>query len=373
MSVLFKLLGVFIRQDDKMILFNSYGGKKYDDSPKTIFEYMIMDHRFDEYKLVWAFREPDKILMPDRAVIIKSDSLKFFVTALKAKMWVTNSSMERGLDFKKKDTICLNTWHGTPIKTMGIDINEGNQSFKSKLLVRADVMLAQSQYDINVFSHAFMLPQSVFKMIGLPRNDILLNHTKNDINRIRNVLGIAEDKTVLLYAPTFREYTKGKRKEVVLDVPINLQYWQDTLGEKYIILFRAHYEVAKHMDLKNYSLFLDVSSYQDLNDLIIVSDALISDYSSIFFDYSITHKPMFCFAYDYDEYLRNRGMYLDLKIELPCVIHRNEDSLLNEIQSMHEHYDSFCKKTMEFQKKYVMEYGNATEKCCNLIMDELCR
>ncbi|MBR2547998.1 MAG: CDP-glycerol glycerophosphotransferase family protein [Eubacterium sp.] len=371
MSALLRLLGVFVGQDDKMILFNSYGGKKYNDSPKEIYEYMLSDHRFDGYKFVWAVQEPDKESVPGRALIIKTDSFRYFVTALRAKMWVTNSSMERGLDFKKKGTVCFNTWHGTPIKSMGIDINDGNQSFKSKSLVRADIMLAQSQYDIIVFTHAFKLPQSVFKMIGLPRNDNLLKYKENDICRIRKDLGITENKTVILYAPTFREYTKGKSKEVILDIPIDCKYWQEVLGEKFIVLFRAHYEAAEHVDVSKYPLFIDVSDYQNLSDLIIASDALISDYSSVFFDYSITHKPMFCFAYDYDEYLHKRGMYLDLETEMPFIVHRDEATLINELRIMHEHYESFCEKTTAFQEKYVTVYGQATERSCDLISDVL--
>ncbi|MBQ7435809.1 MAG: CDP-glycerol glycerophosphotransferase family protein [Oscillospiraceae bacterium] len=82
------------------------------------------------------------------------------------------------------------------------------------------------------------------------------------------------------------------------------------------------------MNVDGYSMFLDMSSYPDLNELMIVADALISDYSSIYFDFSVTHKPMYCYAYDYDRYMSNRGMYLNLKDELPCVIHQDEDDLI---------------------------------------------
>ena len=109
---------------------------------------------------------------------------------------------------------------------------------------------------------------------------------------IKEKLGIDKDKVVLLYAPTFREYTKGTSNEVVLNVPMDLKRWQEKLGDKYVVLFRAHYEVAKHMKVDGYPMFLDMSSYPDLNELMIVADALISDYSSIYFDYSVMHKPM---------------------------------------------------------------------------------
>ena len=367
MSGILKLIGLFIRTDDKLILFNSYGGKKYDDSPRAIYEQMLKDDRFIDCRFMWAIQEPDKIKVTGRADVVRADSFRYFVAALRARVWVTNSSMERGLDFKKKNTVCFNSWHGSAIKVMGIDIKDENQSFKSKVLVRADIMLAQSQYDIDTFSHAFQLPVNNFRMTGLPRNDILTNHTKNDVERIKEKLGIDKNKVVLLYAPTFREYTKGTSNEVVLRVPMNLQHWQNVLGDEYIVLFRAHYEVAKHMKIDGYSMFLDMSSYPDLNELMIISDALISDYSSIYFDFSVTHKPMYCFAYDYEEYMANRGMYLSLKDELPCGIHQDENGLIEELLQFRKTKEEMQKRTAEFQKKYVTECGHGAEKSCEII------
>lgn len=373
MSSILKLIGLFIKTDDKLILFNSYGGKKFDDSPRAIYEQMLEDKRFDDCRLVWAIQEPDKVKVSGRAEVVKADSFPYFTTALKARVWVTNSSMERGLDFKKNATLCFNTWHGSAIKVMGIDIKDENQSFKSKVLIRADIMLAQSQYDVDIFSHAFQLPVSCFRMTGLPRNDVLANYTQNDVDSIKEKLGIDKDKVVLLYAPTFREYTKGTSNEVVLNVPMDLERWQEKLGDKYVVLFRAHYEVAKHMKVDGYPMFLDMSSYPDLNELMIVADALISDYSSIYFDFSVTHKPTYCFAYDYDEYMANRGMYLNLKDELPCEIHRNEDSLIKELLRIGQTAAEKKKQTELFQKKFVTECGYGAVKSCDIITNILKR
>ena len=362
-SSILKVLGFFVKTEEKLILFNSYGGKKMDDSPKAIYDAMCNDERFNMYRMVWALQEP-KLYKERNIESVKCDTLKFFILALKAKVWVTNSSIERGLSFKKKSTICFNTWHGTTIKKMGNDIQDDNLSFRGMNHVSADVMLAQSQYDINIFSQAFEIPKERFYCIGLPRNDILVNYKREDALLVRKKLGIPEDKKILLYAPTFREYTTGKEKEVILHIPISLDYWQQRLEKEYVVLFRAHYEVAKHMDVSGYSAFIDVSSYHCLNDLMIVSDALISDYSSIFFDYSIMHKPMYCFAYDYEEYIENRGMYLDLKKELPCVMHKEEESLIDEIVN---NTNNNLEKIKIFQNKYVAECGDAARKSCDIL------
>lgn len=361
-----RLLGKFIKTDDKLILFNSFGGRKYDDSPKAIYEEMKMDPRFENYRLVWALQDPKKSDYDGE--VVRCDTLPFFKTALAAKVWITNSSMERGLKFKKARTLYFNTWHGTAIKKMGADIAETNTSFKASLS-KEDIMLAQSQYDVDIFSRVFNIPRERFRIIGLPRNDELVHYSNDRVEAVKKKLGIMNGKKVLLYAPTFREYEKDGNKQVVLNVPIDLKKWQEKLSEEYVVLFRAHYEVAKHMKLDGASMFIDVSTYPVLADLMIVSDALISDYSSISFDYSVMHKPIYCFAYDYDEYVSHRGMYLDLSKELPCLIHRNEDDLIDDI--LNNDPNRFMQRVVEFQNKYVTENGTAAKKSCDEIAKQL--
>lgn len=367
MSALLRLLGLLVGSDDRLILFNSYGGKHYDDSPRAIYERMLSDARFRDYRLVWALQDPGHISVPGGGRVIRTDSLQYFVTALRARVWVTNSSMERGLDFKKRRTLCFNTWHGSAIKRMGTDIGRDNLSFRSRVLVRADLMCAQSRYDVDIFTRAFRLPASRFQMTGLPRNDRLAAVAQAQVDAIRARLGIESGRIVLLYAPTFREYARSTSNELVLDIPMDLRRWQETLGERFVVLFRAHYEVSRHMKADGFPLFRDVSDYPDLNDLMIASDALISDYSSIYIDYSIMHKPMYCFAYDYQEYMEKRGMYIDLRDELPCAIHRNEDSLIRQLLRFDDERAELSRKAEQFQRKYVEECGHGAEKCCDII------
>ena len=129
---LINIISVFVKTDKELILFNSFAGRKFDDSPKAIFEAMKKDERFRGYKIVWAFHNPDDFSV-EGAVKLKTDGMKYFITALQSGVWITNSSVERGLKFKKDSTFYFNTWHGTPIKLMGKDISSDNQSFKASL------------------------------------------------------------------------------------------------------------------------------------------------------------------------------------------------------------------------------------------------
>lgn len=218
LNFIINFLKLFVKKDDKLILFNSFGGRKYDDSPKEIFENMVSDFRFEDYKFVWAFDNPEKFDVKN-AKKIKTDSLVYFITALKARCWITNSSVERGLNFKQKHTYYFNTWHGTPIKKMGTDISTVNTSFRSKKNQLVDNMTAQGDYEAQIFSNVFNVAKEKFLLCGLPRNDILSKYDLEDKEKIKRKLGIPLNKKVILYAPTFREYKKDSANNCLLYPP----------------------------------------------------------------------------------------------------------------------------------------------------------
>lgn len=362
MSVAINGLKLIVKPDDKLILFNSFAGRKYDDSPKAIYEAMRKDPRFKDYHFVWAFHQPEKFTVKG-AKKIKTDGLKYFITALKARVWVTNSSVERGLNFKGKNTFYLNTWHGSPIKKMGTDIAKDNQSFGAKGKNKTDVMNTQSEFEAAIFSKCFGIPRNHFLKVGLPRNDELADYTEERRNEIRKKLALPADKKVILYCPTFREYERDENLGVILAPPIDLKKWQSKLGEHFVLLFRAHYEVSKVMDIEENGFVKNVTDYLSLNELMIASDILISDYSSIFFDYSIMDKPMLHFTYDYDKYEEKRGMYFDIRDYLSG--ESNEDDLIRLLLN----YNKFeeLSKTQMFRNKYVNYYGEAAVRTVDCI------
>lgn len=365
-SAAVKILRIFVKKSPFLIVFSSYGGRKYDDSPKCIYELMIKDSRFDGYRIIWAFMKPDEFIIP-RGEKVKTDTLSYYVALLKARCWITNSTMERGLSFKGDKTFYFNTWHGTPIKLMGGDIKKDNKSFRSKAKkCTYDVFCAQSKYDAEIFKRSFNIPDDVIKIIGLPRNDGLNNTIKKSILiSIKADLGINSDKKIILYAPTFREYKKDDNNNCIIAPPVHLEKWKDTLSEKYILLFRAHYEVLKVFNITNDDFVFDVSAYPVLNNLIAIADVLISDYSSLYFDFAITGKPMLCFAYDYDEYVAKRGLYFDIRKALDCMGMDTEDSIIEELISI----DVEKRKAISraFRDKYVSSFGNATKQSIDLI------
>lgn len=367
-SFLLNVLKIFVRSQDNLILFVSFGGKKFDDSPKAIYEAMLKDKRFQDFEFVWAFQNPEKFSLP-RGRIIKTDTFQYFVTAIKARCWITNSSIERGLGFTGKKTFFYNTWHGTPIKKMGTDIDDTNTSFRSKNTWNMDVLTCQGKYEAEIFSRVFEIEAGKCIVCGLPRNDVLANVSSEQKKEIRDKLGIPEDKKAILYAPTFREYEKNESLKCIFQAPLSFSKWKEKLGEEYVVLLRVHYEALQDMDLSGQKGFVyDVSSYPYLNDLMIASDLLISDYSSIFFDYAILEQPMICYTYDYEEYTKNRGMYFDIRKELPGGS-VTEEQLLALVKSFPK--EEVLNQVRAFRDKYVECYGKATETSLNIILDSI--
>lgn len=372
-NIFFRFLGFFLKPDHDSILFVSFGGKKFDDSPKAIYEYMINNTQTDHLKYFWAFLEPDKIEIPVGQKI-RIDTVAYFKVALKSRIWVTNSEVGRGLKFKNKKTFCLNTWHGTPIKKIGSDAHniDLDSGFGSRDASNADIVLAQGEFDANILARLFNIDRDKVKVFGLPRNDVLAINDPQIKSTIKNKLGIEEDKKVILYAPTFREFDRDSKLNSLIAPPIDIDLWQKKLGDRYVILFRAHYETVKilNINFNQYEGFLyNMSNYPILNDLMLASDLLISDYSSVFFDYSILGRPMLCFAYDYDLYFDNRGLYIDIQTELPGGVIKTEDELISKIMNVDT--EALCYETIQFRNKYLESYGKATELSVNLIIKEL--
>lgn len=353
-SSILKFIGIFIKTNDKIILFNSYGGKKYDDSPKNIYEYIKKNNKYKEYKCYWVFDEPNKFKDKDLK-IIKNNSVKFFLIALKAKYWITNSSLERGLKFKKKNTIYINTWHGSTIKKLGQDMHTKVYQFN---VSKPNVIYAQSKYDIKTLSKAFNYDENIFALSGLPRNDELLDIKEKEILKIKKNLNINPTKKIILYAPTFREFDYDSNG-CILAPPINLEKWEKELSKDYCLLFRAHYEVNKVLNIKTNNFIFNVTNYPNLNELLKISDILISDYSSIIIDYSILERPIYAYAYDYEKYKEKRGLYINIEEEYPNGIQKTEKELIKEIKNCN--FKEQKNKTKKFKEKYVEEYGNATK------------
>lgn len=369
-SLLLHFVGLFVKTDSNLILFISYGGQKYDDSPRVVYEYLQKNPISPAHRYVWAFIEPEQF--PQVSDKVRVDTFSYYLTALRAGIWITNSSASRGLKFKKKQTKNYLFQHGMAgIKKIGTDIQSADKAFKIGFQESFDAIFVEGKKEIPLLVQAWEKKPEVFRTTGLPRNDDLAIVTEEEILFIKKKLGIPVTKKVILYAPTFREFSRASDGKNALSIPIDFPKWERLLGGEYVLLVTAHYEVAKLLDeLPKNNFVINAFKYPVLNDLIKVSDILISDYSSIVFDYAIMERPILCYGYDYDSYAVDRGVYTDLDKLFFNGVLRTEEALLDAIVTMN--YDEQCAYTRAHIKdEYLASYGDAAEKAVEVIFGRM--
>lgn len=364
--------------EEKRVLFESFMGRKYVDSPKAMYEYMLNSKDYKDFEFVWFFKNPDdykKIAKNKRTKVIKYGSKDYYKYYATSKYWVTNSRVPDTI-LKKKNQVYIQCWHGTPLKRLGFDIEvKGGNAMNSIKDIRYkyqvdskkySYMVSPSRFCTEKFISAFNLKavgkEDIVIEKGYPRNDFLVNHKKSDIERVKKALKLPKDKKIILYAPTWRDNQHTSGVGYTYKTEVDFDYLREKLSDEYIILFRAHYFVANSFDFEKYKGFIyNVSDYDDINELYILGDILITDYSSVFFDYSILKRPMIFYMYDLEEYQHElRDFYFDLD-ELPGPIVQDEKDLIKAIKKMDKF--KYDKKYQAFNDKYTyLDDGKASER-----------
>lgn len=363
LSSLMRIWGLFVKQDQTMVLFSAHT-RKYNDSPKVLYEYMIAHPDiYGGYKCVWALDDINTPI-PGYAKVIKTDTLRYFYYTLKAKYWITCVNIERGLHYKKSSCRFLNTWHGAPVKHGGNDAG-GRKDYDFRAV---DYFCYASEFEKEIQKKSLGVREEAMIPTGLPRNDELYRTTAEEIVSIKNRLGIPLNKKVIIYAPTWRDSTNGG-VSYDLKPPVNISKWEKALGNDYVLLMRTHQYTNKLLGVEFNDFCRDFCTYPNVNDLLKVSDIMISDYSAIIADYAILERPIICFAYDYEWFKDTRGLYLDYNVDIPSGIIRTEDDVLEYILTMD--YEEECEKTQCILKNKLAKYGgHATEMCLDKLFEK---
>lgn len=385
-KIRFKIRGRGIAVNFKTIIFSAYGGKSYVCSPKAVYEYMLQDDRFLDYQFVWIFDHPDRYMdltknRNTKLVRKGSEECERFLHA--AKYWIFNF---RAVDhwIPSAEQQYIQCWHGTPLKRLGYDITVSDNAMNSVKEIRSKYrtdaqrfthLLSSCDFVTEKFSSAWNLEEfgnnDTILEIGYPRNDFLRRYTDRDVQRIKENLRLEQcKKKTILYAPTWRDNQHDADAGYVYDNPVDFDYLKRKLQDEYIILFRAHYLVADNFNFEDYEGFIyDVSKYDDINELYIVSDYLVTDYSSVFFDYAILKRPMFFYMYDMEEYRDEmRGFYLDVQ-SLPGSIVKTEKELAEAILSTKS--EESCEDIDAFNEQYnKMNDGKASARLADIIAAE---
>src|SRR5699024_5373938 len=330
-------------------------GKNFNDSRKMIYDSLVADPYFKDYTFIWAFNHTDKYKINEKNTkIVKMDSFKYLITALRAEYWITNVNIERGLHFKKKYTKSINTWHGIPLKKVGNDVR-GRSDFDFS---NTNLFSYSGNYEYQIYKEAFNLTDENLYKLGMPRNDIIIEDNPQTRKKIIEEYNI-QDKKIILYAPTWRDNPKD------LEL-MDLKKWKEALSDQYVLCLKAH-GLSEQFNIKDDDFVIDVSDYEETSELIIAADILITDYSSIMFDFSLTSKPIFIYVPDYDKYRKERGLYFDL-MKSDLNVFENAQILLDYIQIFDEDKERIISK--KFREKYnEVNTPNATNKIISLVKE----
>jgi len=370
--------------DSNVIVFESFMGRAYSDSQKAIYNEMINDTYFKDFVFVWAFKNPENYqhLANGNTLIIKYGSKEFYKYMSKAKYWITNSRLPEYL-IKKKEQIYIQCWHGTPLKRLGFDIKvEGGNVMNTMREIkekyeqdakRYDYMLSPSAFCTEKFISAFNLKklkkEDIMIEEGYPRNDKLFNFTQEYVNELKDNLGIPKNKKVILYAPTWRDNQHEAGVGYTYNLNLDFDKLKERLENDYVIIFRTHYFVSNSFDFEKYKGFIfNMSEHDDVNDCYILSDIIITDYSSVFFDYANLKRPMLFYMYDLDEYQgKLRDFYFDLS-ELPGPIVKTQEELEKEILNINDYEEKYKEKYKKFNDTFnYLDDGQVSKRVINKI------
>jgi CDP-glycerol glycerophosphotransferase len=315
---------------------------------------------------VWVVTPENASLLPPGTDHVLPGTRRYWETLATAKYLVNNVNYPNAV-VKRPDAIHLQTHHGTPLKRMGVDQMEFPAAAKGldfeALLARID----KWDYSISANSHTTRMWERAYPSRftsldhGYPRNDVFYTATAADIRAIRDRLGIPPTSRAVLYAPTHRDY------EAAWTPRLDLATLAEQLGEETVLLVRGHYfydaAPSPLTALRRTGRIIDVSSYDPVEDLALAADALVTDYSSIMFDYAGLDRPMVIYADDWETYRTTRGVYFDLMAEPPGQVARTQQELTELLTTEAWRDEAAAKARAAFRRRFC-EYddGRAAER-----------
>ncbi|MFC7310513.1 bifunctional glycosyltransferase family 2 protein/CDP-glycerol:glycerophosphate glycerophosphotransferase [Streptomyces monticola] len=295
--------------DPNLAVYGAYWNRGLSCNPYAVYEKAreLAPH----IRGVWVVSSRHKHKVPEGVEYVIEGSRRYWRAMARATYLVNNSSFPGGF-VKRPGQVYLQTHHGTPLKKMGLDQRRypaGTHGISFQKVLdhtdQWDFSLSSNPHSTEVWERVYPSAYEPLNL-GYPRNDVYFKASSEDEQRVRKELGIGDGQTALLYAPTHRDYQKGFLPR------LDLEKFAQALGPDFVILVRAHYFYGTHAGLEEHPQLLDVTSHARVEELCLASDALITDYSSLMFDYACLDRPIITYAPDWQAYRLARGTYFDL-------------------------------------------------------------
>lgn len=348
------------------IFFTSFYGQSYSDNPKAISKALYEKYGSD-FEHVWVLDHPTDDV-PAYIRTCRNNTLKMLYYMSTSKVWVSNSCMQKGA-FKKKGQYYIQTWHGDRGFKM---IAHGVKSHNDYIFEtdHADLFIAGSQFGVQHYYRECFGYQGEIAMTGCPRNDIFFKNTPDLEKEIRNKYGIAKDSKVVLFAPTFREKYKDGQQDVTLDLERVRKALENATSKKWVVLVRSHLLNSKYgMSSTFNEHIISATDYPDMNELLKITDILISDYSSSIGDFSLSGRLCLLYQDDIKDYTsQDRSLVFD--INQSPFFHFSTPEEVYQFLSSVEKIDSRknCDAINRFYETF--EEGNASVKVADIIKEK---
>jgi CDP-glycerol glycerophosphotransferase len=342
-------------------VFESHLGKQYSDSPRAIYE--ELRRRGAAFHPIWSYdgRTPPKDF-PQDAELVRRWSWRYLRALAQAEFWIDNQGFPLKLA-KRPETTYIQTWHGSALKRMGFDepkyrvMSEGDQQDYQQALDRFDHFVVRTEHDVRTLARAYRIPERKLLRVGYPRNDALARARtaagpNPEMRALAKELELRPGLPVVLYAPTFRASPDGRVR--AFEFPFDLDGFADRFGDRLTLLVRSHYLNKVTLPPSVAGRIIDVTSVPDITPLLLLADALVTDYSSVMFDYALLERPIVFYAYDWEEYAHDiRGTYFNLLEEAPGPVARTEPELLSILSDL----DAVRAKHGDQVREFTARYG----------------
>ncbi|MHA1147609.1 MAG: CDP-glycerol glycerophosphotransferase family protein [Promethearchaeota archaeon] len=335
---------------DNLLVFGSTNGNAFSGNTKTLFEYM---HKNPKYKCIWITRSDEikKNLEKYNYNVVSSKNIFKTLRVLKSAhyIFITHGYGDILLiDFSPNSKLIFLA-HGISFKRGGDDMNENFFQRKIREKINTDISFFIDSSDNNVKYKvsAYNIHPNKFIITGYPRNDILVNISDVLKQRIIENLNLNPDYEFILYAPTFREYDYKD--------PFNIEFLEKLdsflIQNNKVLLYKPH-PFRKRIDLSNYSNIISIDPNIDISDLLIISDFLITDYSSVYIDYLLRNRPIIFFAYDLNDFKKVRDFYYNYEDFVPGPIAKKGDELLEILRNINNIDEKYAEKRKKITKLF---------------------
>ena len=266
------------------------------------------------------------------------------------------------------------------LKRLAFDLNDvvgGVSNYKDKFYRQKenwDYLLSDNPFSTEKFQSCFMYPKEKILEYGYPANDPLYAPDREErARKIKEKLGIPADKKVIMYAPTWRDDNYYEIGQFKFDLDLDVNRLEKEFGDEYVLLLRLHYLVVEALDMSKYGEFaVNGSAYDDVTDLYLITDILITDYSSVFFDFANLKRPVLYYTYDLERYRDVlHGFYLSMEDDLPGPMLLTNDEVVDAIKNIDQIQEKYKDRYEEFYNRFCcIDDGHATERVVNKIFKE---